>query len=134
MRRLQVAFLVGALSLSGAALAGCGGTGCLGNAVPGLKVTVVDGAGGSEVCDATVTVTDDAYASTLTAYDPGVSRPCYYYGATERPGVYTILAALDGRTATTPNVVVDRNECHVNTREIEVVLPAAAVAETPAQP
>jgi hypothetical protein len=133
VRRLQFAFLIGALSLTGAALTGCGGTGCLGNEVPALRVTVWDGPGGPEVCSATVTATDGAYTTALTMSWPGAT-PCRYGGPSERPGVYTIEAAFEGRTATAPDVRVDSNECHVNTREIEMVLPAGAAAETPAQP
>jgi hypothetical protein len=121
---------------AGSVLTASGCIGCTGEAYPGLRVFVLDGAGGAEVCDATVTVTDGAYAEVLKTYGPGVS-PCFYFGAYERPGAYTIEATFDGRTATTPNVHVNERTCHVDTREIEMILPVAAaapVAETPAEP
>ena len=66
MRRLRLAVLVVVFTApAGSMLVGCGGTGCLGNAVPGLLVTVLDGPGGAPVCGATVIVTDGAYSETL---------------------------------------------------------------------
>ena len=130
MRRLRLAVLVVVFTAPvGSTLVGCGGTGCLGNAVEGLVVTVLDGPGGAAVCGATVVVTDGAYSETLAATLPG--DPCHHSGATERPGVYTLEATFEGRTATTPNVRVGRDECHVITRTIQLVLPAAASAASP---
>ena len=109
---------------AGSTLVGCGGTGCLGNAVQGLQVTVLDGPGGAAVCGATVTATDGAYSETLAASPSG--GPCYYSGAIERTGVYSLAAIFEGRTATTSNVTVGKDECHVITQDIQMVLPAAS--------
>ena len=128
MGRVRLAVLVVVLTApAGSTLVGCGGTGCLGNAVPGLLVTVLDGPGGAPECGATDIVTDGAYSETLPA--PLSGNPCNYSGATERPGVYTLEATFEGRTATTPNVTVETDECpHVITQNIQMVLPAAASA------
>jgi hypothetical protein len=47
-RRLQL--VVALAAMAGWTLAGCGGTGCLGNAVSGLHVTILDGPGGAPLC------------------------------------------------------------------------------------
>jgi hypothetical protein len=107
-------------------LAGCGGSGCLLNAVPGLEVTVLDGAGGPVLCGATVTATDGAYSELLAASPAG--GPCYHYGATERPGTYSIEATFEGRTGAVSNVRVAQGECHVTKNEVSIVLPAAAAS------
>ena len=126
-RLLVLSLSLALVAGSGSTLVGCGGTGCLGNAVPGLLVTVLDGPGGAPVCGATVIVTDGTYSETLPA--PLSGNPCNYSGATERPGVYTLEATFEGRTATTPNVAVGTDECpHVITQNIQMVLPAAASA------
>ena len=87
MGRVSLAVLVVVLTApAGSTLVGCGGTGCLGNAVQGLRVTVLEGPGGAAVCGATVTATDGAYSETLVAGPSG--GPCDYHGAIERTGVY----------------------------------------------
>ena len=69
-----------------------------------------------------VTATDGAYSEVL-AESPG-GAPCYYYGASERAGVYTVEAAFEGRTATTSNVCVTDGTCHVTPADVSIVLPA----------
>jgi hypothetical protein len=120
-RRRSIVFALAAMA--GWALAGCGGTGCLLNAVAGLHVTILDGPGGAPLCGVTVTATDGAYSAVL-AESPG-GAPCYYYGASERPGVYTIEATFEGRTATMSNVRVTEGTCHVTPADVSIVLPAA---------
>jgi hypothetical protein len=120
--RLAVLFVVFAAP-AGPTLVGCGGSGCLGNAVSGLSVTVLDGPGGAAVCGATVVATDGTYSETLAASPSG--GPCFYSGATERTGTYALEATFEGRTATTPNVSVGKDECHVITQEVQLVLPAS---------
>ena len=125
MSPVRIAVLVVVFTApAGSTLVGCGGKGCLGNAVQGLRVTVLDGPGGAAVCGATVTASDGAYSETLAASTPGGS--CHYAGATERMGVYTLAATFEGRTATTSNVSVGSDECHVITQDIQMVLPAAS--------
>ena len=106
-----------------ATLAGCGGSGCKLNRFPGLDVTVVDDVG-EMVCGATVTATDGAYTETLTASPAG--GPCYFTGAWERPGVYTVQATFEGRTAVRPDVQVTDGECHVVPAIITIWLPPPA--------
>ena len=119
--RLAVLLVVFAAP-AGPTLVGCGGTGCLGNAVNGLRVTVLDGPGGAAICGATVVATDGAYSETLAASLSGDT--CYYSGAIERTGTYALEATFEGRTATTPNVSVGKDECHVITQGVQLVLPA----------
>jgi hypothetical protein len=122
--RLLIASLTAFVACSGM-LAGCSEKTCNNRAYPGLDVTVVD-AGGTAVCGATVTATDGAYTETLRA---SVGSPCHYEGAVERTGVYTVTATFDGLTVTTPDVTVGHDECHVVTKIITVMLPAAAPAD-----
>src|SRR5689334_1871192 len=81
MRR-RLSIVVALAAMVGGTFAGCGGTGCLLNAVAGLHVTILDGPGGAPLCGVTVTASDGAYFEAL-AESPG-GAPCYYYGATER--------------------------------------------------
>jgi hypothetical protein len=120
--RLAVLLVVFAAP-AGPTLVGCGGSGCLGYAANGLSVTVLDGPGGAAVCGAAVVATDGTYSETLVATPSGGT--CSYSGAIERPGSYTLEATFEGRTATTPNVIVGKDDCHVITREIQLVLPAS---------
>ena len=106
---------------AGSTLVGCGDSGCLGNAVTGLRVTVLDGPGGAAVCGATVIATDGMYSETLAASPSG--GPCFYYGAIERPGRYALEVTFEGLTATTPNVSVGNDGCHVITQDVQLVLP-----------
>ncbi len=120
--RLRLPIVVALAAMAASTLAGCGGTGCLLNAVAGLHVTILDGPGGAPLCGVTVTVTDGAYSAVLAESAGGA--PCYYYGASERPGVYTIEATFEGRTATTSNVRVTDGTCHVTPADVSIVLPA----------
>jgi len=86
-------------------------------------VTILDGPGGPALCGVTVTATDGAYSEVLTASPSGA--PCAYSGASERPGVYSIAATFEGRTATTSNVPVTADACHVIQNDITIELPAA---------
>ena len=116
---------------AGSVLVAGGCHGCTGAFIPALVVTVLDGPAGP-VCDATVTATTREGTTTLGVYDPG-DGSCSYSGGGVA-GTYTLEATFEGRTVTTPNVHVTHDGCHPNTREIEMVLPAAPVAETPAEP
>ena len=119
-RRLPI--VVALAAMAGWTLAGCGGTGCHLNPVSGLQVTILDGLGGAPLCGVTVTATDGAYSEVLKE-SPG-GAPCYYYGGSERPGVYSIEAMFEGRTATTSNVRVTDGTCHVTPADVSIVLPA----------
>ena len=105
------------------------GHGPLGNAVPGLLVTVLDGPGGAPVCGATVIVTDGG----TRKRSPRLCRATLVT-TPGRPNVRASTryeATFEGRTATTPNVRVGSDECHVTTQTIQLVLPAAASAASP---
>jgi hypothetical protein len=117
---LAVIVLIGA---GAATVAGCGGSGCPPFRFPGLDVTVVDDVG-EVVCGATATATDGAYTEMLTPSPRG--GPCYFTGAWERPGVYTVEATFEGRAATRPDVRVTEGECHVVPEFITIWLPPPA--------
>ena len=116
------------LSVTAASVGTLPGCGCAGIALHGLLVTVVDGATGEPICDATVVATAGNHTETLSPLGSGDS--CVYTGATERPGTYTIEASSAGRTVSMANVVVDETGfCnHVVRREVTLTLPAAAGA------
>jgi len=126
--RLRIFFFALAAAAS-ATLAGCGGSVCLPNAVPGLQVTVLDGPGGPALCGVTVTATDGAYSEVLTPSLAGAV--CAYFGASERPGVYNIAATFEGRTAMTSNVPVTTGGCHVIKNDITIELPAGVASRSP---
>ena len=117
--------------LAAAALAGCGGAlpdesvACADVFVEGLQVTVVSASTGALICDAAVTATDGAYHETLqpshgpsSAPAPG---PCDYIGAGERAGTYRV-DATNGAATGAVEVVVTRDQCHVQTRSVTIRL------------
>lgn len=93
---------------------------CTTEARAGLEVRVTNAQTGEGVCDAVVTATDGAYAETLIAVG------CRYYGAYERPGIYTVRAERSGfDTGTVPGVqvVLNSGPCrHVETAQLEIRL------------
>jgi hypothetical protein len=103
------------------------GCGCSGGAagLPGLLVWVDDGPGGPAVCGATVTARDGARSETLVPVEltPG---DCYYVGAVERPGTYTIEVTSGGRSVTVMDVRVAAGDCHVRQASITATLPPRA--------
>jgi hypothetical protein len=119
---IRLPIIAALAAVAGWTLAGCGGTGCFLNVVSGLEVTILDGPGGAPLCGVTVTATDGPYSEVLRE-SPG-GAPCYYYGASERAGVYSIDATFEGRTATTSNVRVTEDTCHVIPADVSIVLPA----------
>jgi hypothetical protein len=122
-RRLSRLAPLAVLAAAAWTAGGCGGTGCDQRAVAGLHVTILDGTGGAALCGATVIAKDGTYAENLAQSPAG--GPCYYYGAFERAGVYTIEATLDGRTATLSDVRVGPGDCHVTPADVSIALPAA---------
>jgi hypothetical protein len=71
----------------------------------GLSVSVVDGATGAPICDATVTAQDGDYNEMLATLG-SAEGVCWYSGAGERPGTYTLTATLGSRTKVVPDVRV----------------------------
>jgi len=123
MSRARLALLaVVFTALAGSTLVGSGGSGRLEHAVSGLRVTMLDGPGGTAVCGATVVATDGMYSETLAASPSG--GPGYYYGATQRAGRYAIVVTFEGRTATTPTVSVARRMPLAHERGTTVLPPS----------
>ena len=97
------------------------GCGCSDSLEPGLSVTVVDGAAGTRICDATVMATDGNHVETLAPF--GDSATCQYFGLYERGGTYNVEVASGGRTVSMTNVAVTSDICHVTTRTLTITLP-----------
>jgi hypothetical protein len=121
MKRTQ-AVLVVAVAWT---LAGCEdrvvGRVCTTIAVPALAVTVMDGATGRSVCDATVVAVEGSFRSTLERF--GTGETCAYSGPYERAGVYEVQVTMDGyRPVSEGNLRVTSDECHVVTRRLTVTL------------
>jgi hypothetical protein len=111
--------LVGALLL----LPACSGGSCNANAASGVVVFVVDATTGQDVCSATVTITDGAYAETLQSRPSDNGHTCEYDGASERPGTYTVSGAAAGYQPTQQdNVVARAGACHVETATVTIAL------------
>ena len=110
--------LASVLCLGAALLAGCG-FGCPAIVRNALEVTVTDAAG-VPVCDATVVVTEGAYAKTLERVGPAGS--CSYQMSEPRVGTYDITATRAGFQATARGVVVDRDVCGIETSSATLVL------------
>ncbi len=122
--------LAAAPSLSAAVVPGCG---CGGGteAALGLAVTVVDESSGGHLCDATVTARDADHAEVLVPFR--TAQDCYYVGAAERPGTYTIEVVHGDRTATVQGVRVNSGGCHVIGTSIDATLPTAAAVSANAE-
>jgi hypothetical protein len=101
------------------------GCGCSDEALAGVAVTVLDGATGTPICDATVVITDGNHVETLAPFRD--SGPCPYFGAYERSGNYNVEASSGGRMASM-NVIVTSETCHVTTRTVTLILPSATEA------
>jgi hypothetical protein len=117
------------LPLVAVALVGCGGAGdgtriCTLQLVWGVGVEVVDPAG-NHVCDAIVTLRSGGQIE--TARRLGDPERCYYVGAGEAPGSWTIDVARPGLPPP-PSVTVtvgwgDSAHCHVATQQVRIVAP-----------
>jgi hypothetical protein len=122
-RRARVVVAVVFVStVSGGVSVGCG---CTGIALAGLSVTVVDGATGASVCDATVTAQDGDHVETLNEF-PAAGGGCTYAGAHERAGTYTLTATSGSRSKVVTDVRVSEEgsyACrHVATEKVTVTL------------
>lgn len=115
---MRALFFSIAVLLSAGTVACETGTACTEIYVYGLTVTVEE-EDGTPICDAEVTATDGSYRETLQA-TPGV---CGYAGAGERAGTYLIRAERAGfQSAEIPNIVVTRDECHVEPEAVALTL------------
>ena len=104
-------------------VSGCTGRSCNDAAALGVVVFVADRVTGQDVCSATVTVTDGAYAETLQMRSGGDGHTCEYVGATERPGTYTVSVTAAGyQPAQEDNAVAQAGTCHVQTATVTTTL------------
>jgi hypothetical protein len=122
-RRIRRLAGVGAVVLG---LAGCESPTepvvCTAIAVQAITLTVVDGASGQRICDATVTAVEGSFSEVLPPF-PGSATECTYSGPTERAGTYEVRVSRAGYLpATTSNVRVSRDECHVIPVRLTVTL------------
>ena len=79
-----------------------------------LLVTVVDAQTGARVRGATVRATTGEFSENLTEFDG------QYSGAHERAGTFTIVVSHpDYQQWQRAGVVVERDECHVITEQVE---------------
>jgi carboxypeptidase family protein len=60
----------------------------------GLDVGVANAATGAPICDATVTAIDGSYSEELQPTTDG--RGCRFWGASSRPGIYSVRAERQG--------------------------------------
>jgi hypothetical protein len=98
---------------------------CTAIAVDAIVVTVVDSTSGQRICDATVTVTDGAFAQELRPFP--AATECTYSGPTERAGQYEVRVTRAGYVpASMTNVGVTADECHVIPVKLTVPLRAAS--------
>ena len=95
------------LALTGTGMTGCG---CSAIGLPSLIVTVTDGPGGPQICDATVTARDGSYSYVLMASPQGPD--CTYDGPIERAGTYSIDVVSGTRSKTIDNIQVRADGCH----------------------
>jgi hypothetical protein len=94
---------------------------CTAIAVDALVITVMDGATGQRICDATVTAVEGSFSEVLRPFP--AATECTYSGPTERAGVYEVRVAKAGfAPTTTSNVRVTRDECHVIPVRLTVTL------------
>jgi hypothetical protein len=119
-----IVVLAFAASATGGVSIGCGS--CAAIALAGLNVTVVDGATGAPICDATVTAQDGTDVETLNAFASTPAAQCSYGGAYERPGTYTLTATAGSRSKVVTDVSVigngDDSCSHVATRKVTITL------------
>ena len=95
---------------------------CTTIAVQAITLTVVDGASGQRICDATVTAVDGSFSQGLPPF-PGSAPDCTYSGPTERAGTYEVRVSRAGyQPATASNVRVAADECHVIPVRLTVTL------------
>ncbi len=105
-----------------------GGRACTAEFRFGIVVRVVDSVSSADAAaGATVVIRDGAYVDSLPA-PPDQSFPgASFAGAGERAGTYTVTVTKAGYRPWARNgVVVTRNECHVNTVQLEARLQPAS--------
>lgn len=97
-------------------------TGCTPSIEPAITVTVSDAQTGTPL-KATILVEDGNFQEQLKLRGVTAAGQIIYGGAFERPGVYTVRTSKDGyETFVMENVKVERDECHVISRNLRVTL------------
>jgi hypothetical protein len=103
-----------------AAVAGCtDDTVCTAQFVSGLRIEVEDESG-NRVCDATVRAVDGDYQEDLEPL--GAAGDCFYDGAGERAGRYTVTVEKADFQTESIEVAVTEDECHVETESRAITL------------
>lgn len=98
---------------------------CLLNVVNGIEVTPVNEFGNPVSDSVTAVIIDGSYIDTLRTFHSNTGELLYpmMYGATERPGNYTLLITSDYfETYLESNIIVSSTSCHVITETINVQL------------
>jgi len=101
-------------------------TPCTPSIEPAITVTVADAQIGTSL-RATVVVTDGIFKEELNLRGVTAAGQVIYGGAFERPGMYTVRVSRDGyETSILKNIKVAKEQCHVETRHINVKLKKSA--------
>lgn len=116
------------LTLLGLLVAGCRETGidngiiCTTEARAGIQINIRDAATGQPAANgATVIARHNTYIDTLRGFP--LADSLTVSGAYERPGIYTIVITKSGYIDwIRPDVVVNRDECHVITVQLDARL------------
>lgn len=95
---------------------------CTPSIEPGITVTLSDARTGSPL-DGRVVIQEKTFQETLRIQGATPSGQTIYGGAFERPGLYTLTASKSGyQTAILKNVRVEKDTCHVKTRQLSIRL------------
>jgi major membrane immunogen (membrane-anchored lipoprotein) len=96
-------------------LSGCGITDvCTDEAVPAIRVAVVDSVSGAAIANPLVWVGDGMFQDTLEVFPNGIAHGVY-----ERAGTYEVHVEHDDYESwVRTGVTVTEGKCHVNTREL----------------
>lgn len=104
------------------------GVDCTCEYVPGISLRVLDASTGlPATCNATGWVVQGSYMEQMSNYGncmlPDSLQDPWMKGAWERPGVYAVIIQKEGyHLWACSNIVVTKNECHVNKIKLEALL------------
>ncbi len=93
---------------------------CTEEARPGLEITVKDASDSAFLVEGVeVVITDGDYKETLESFTGSNT----FFGAYERTGTYIVtVRKTNYETKTSDPIVVDKDICHVITKNVEVLL------------
>lgn len=101
-------------------------TPCTPSIEPAITVTVADAQTGTFL-RATIVATDGNFKEELNLRGVTAAGQVIYGGAFERPGIYTVRVSRDGyETSTLKDIKVTKEQCHVLTRHLTVMLKKSA--------